>query len=531
MSVDETVREAPGRGEAPPGGPGVPGTRAPSSAEQPQPGPEPPDPGAPGVPPDDLVTRLLSAASYLRESFADAVARDLLWPSLVAMAPLWQVDARRLLQHARRARTARRLRDRRLAAVVGGLALTVLVWAGLSWSHPMPPLLSAVLAILLLVWVYGCAVAVTAQQYLAARRAAVAAAYEPDDTDDHLASASLDLAMSELNQANVVFAEAQSSLFLGSGAEVDQWELTIDLSRGQVHPGGRGPGREHKQPEPFTGADLQEYLRHAVPEVVQPRPASGHRLHVRGGTTAPVVELLRSGPVDADLVDAMRFRRPTTRVAPEVIGKYLAEPSEVARVYTFFQHSAWGGQVVITLFVSARVSNRTLFVEGRVYALRPLTASFYDVRGVSQRRWVELAAVLRRARRNALPLLVASPGRVWRARQAPMRPIDVRRLEREIVARRDLDFGANHSLREQFAARYDDGDHFPAVDERMYHQIFNRRVLECIGEFLVGRNIDTVEFTHQQASIVNRAVYRGDPYGPLNRSGQVGAVPGADPGD
>ena len=482
------------------------------------------------------MTRLLSAATYLRESFADAVARDLLWPSLVAMGPLWQVDASRLLQHARRARAARRARDRRLAAVLGCLLLTVLVWGALSLSHPMSPIAGAFLALLLVGWVYCCAVALAARHYLSARRSALLAFYGPDDTDRDIEPASLDLAVKELNEANVVFAEAESSPFLGSGSEIDHWALTIDLSRGVSSPAGPGARthqREHKQPDPFTGADLQEYLLRAVPEVVQPRPAAGHRLHVRGGTTAPVVDLFRSGPTGTDLVDAMRFRRPVARVSPEVIQRYLDEPNEVARIYTYFQHSAWGGQVVITLFVRALVSNRTLFVEGRVYALRPLIGRFYEVRGLSQRPWVELTDVLRQARANAIPLLFASPGRVRRALQNPLRPIEVRRIEREITGRRDLDFGANHTLREQFAARYDPGDHFPAIDERMYHQIFNRRVLECIGEFLTARNIDTVEFAHQQASIVNRSVYLGDLYGPLNRSGQPGEVPppGADPGD
>jgi len=567
MSIDDSVRESAGGGApagsirtADPEVAGGPGGANPPVNPEPevnpetwvlsgddQPLPEPPVPGGSGVPPDDLVTRLLCAATYLRDSFADAVARDLLWPSLVAMGPLWQVDASRLLQHARRARAARRARDRRLAAVVGCLLLTVLVWGGLSLSHPMNPIAGAILALLLLGWAYCCAVALTARHYLAARRAALAAFYDPDDTEPDIEPPSLDLALKELNQANVVFAEAESSPFLGSGSEIDHWALTIDLSRGStgsstsagaVVPGSRShqrehSQREHKQPDAFTGADLQEYLMTAVPEVVQPRPASGHRLHVRGGTTAPIVDLFRSGPLVPDLIDAMRFRRPVTRVSPEVIQRYLNEPNEAARVYTYFQHSAWGGQVVITLFVRALVSNRTLFVEGRVYALRPLVGRFYEVRGLSQRRWVELSQVLRQARANALALLVASPNRVRRAMQNPLRPIEVRRIDREIHGRRDLDFGANHTLREQFAAHFDPGDHFPAMDERMYHQIFNRRVLECIGEFLAAKNIDTVEFAHQQASIVNRAVYLGDLYGPLNRSGQPGEVPppGADPGD
>lgn len=468
---------------------------------------------------DDLVTRLLCATSYLTESFADAVAGALIRPTLVAMAPLWQVDAFRLVQHARRARAARRARDRWLAALLGCLLLTVLVAMQLVRTHQMSAVGVVLLAVLLSVWLYGCAVALLARQYLGARRAALAAAYGPDDTDEHMEPASLELALKDLNAANVVFFEADASPFLGSGNLVDHWVMTTDLSKGLVSTGTHHRGREHKQPDAFTGADLQEYLLKTVPELVQPRPAAGHRLHVRGGSTAPMVELFRYGPTVASPIEAMRLRRPMPWVPEQVIQRHLHDSTEAARVYTFFQHSAWGGQIVITLFVRAYVSNRTLFVEGLVYALRPLTRRFYEVRGVSERPLVELLGAVRQARANALSLMFTSPVRVWRALQNPLRPAELRRIDREVTGRRDLDFGAHQSLREQAATYYDNIDHFPAIDERMYHQIFNRRVLECIGEYLASKNVDTTEFTRQQTAIVNRTVNLGEVYGAMVNSG------------
>jgi hypothetical protein len=382
----------------------------------------------------------------------------------------------------------------------------------------MSPAGIALLTILLLLWVYCCAVVLIARQYLDARQAALAAAYGPDDTAENVEPPSLDLALKDLNRANVVFFEAEASPFLGSGDLVDHWVLTTDLSKGLVSTGPR-QRREHKQPDPFTGAELQEFLLTAVPEVVHPRPTSGHRLHVRGGSTAPLVELFRSGPTEANPIEAMRLRRPVPWVPESVIQRYLHESTEAARVYTFFQHSAWGGQIVVTLFVRAYVSNRTLFVEGLVYALRPLTRRFYEVRGLSQRPVVELSVALQQARAHALALLFTSPARVWRSLQNPMRPAESRRIEREITGRRDLDFGAHQSLRERAATYYDNIDHFPAIDERMYHQIFNRRVLERIGEFLASKNVDITEFARQQAVIVNRTVNIGDVYGAMINSG------------
>jgi hypothetical protein len=505
MSVDETMWGTRG-----PEGPGPPAP--PNTGENPEPAGDPPGPTE-GPAPDDLVTRLLCAATYLQESFADTVARDLIRPSLSAMAPMWQVDVHRLVQHARRARTARRMRDRWLAAVLGCLLLTVLGAIQLNRTGQLSGSQILLIAVLLVIWLYVCAIGFLARQYLGARRAAVAAAYGPDDTAPTVQPRSLDLALRELNQANVVFFEAEGSPFLGSGNLVDQWGLTIDLSKGLISSGSRVHAREHKQPDHFTGAELQEYLLKTIPEVVDPRPLAGHRLHVRGGSTAPLVELFQVGPLPANAIDAMRMRRPISRVSDPVIQRYLHESTEAARVYTYFQHSAWGGQIVITFFVRAYVSNRTLFVEGLVYALRPLTRRFYEVRGVSQRPWVELGIALRQARENALSLLFSSPARVWRAAQNPLRPAEVRRIERELVGRRDLDFGAGSSLRERAATYYDNIDHFPAIDERMYHQIFNRRVLESIGEFVASKNVDTTEFTRQQTAIINRTVNLGEVYG------------------
>ncbi len=470
---------------------------------------------------DDTVTRLLCAATYLRESFADAVVGDLVRPTLTAMAPLWKVDALRLVQHARRARAARRLRDRWLVAVLVCLLLTALIGFRARWTDGMSAGALAVLGLLLLVWAYVCAVALIARQYLGARQAAVAAAYGPDDTSPHVEPPLLEQALVDLNHANVVFFEADSSPFLGSGDRVHHWQLTIDLSRGLVGNGNGHGGREHKRPDPFTGAQLQEFLLRRVPDMVDPRPAAGHRLHVRGGSTAPVVDLFRSGPVSPDPIEALRLRRPVPHVPEQVVSRYLHDPNEAVRVYTFFQHSAWGGQIVVTLFVRAYVSNQTLFVEGVVHALRPLTRRFYEVRGVSQRPAVELLTALRQARVNAMSLLFTSPARVWRSLQNPLRPAELRRIDREVTGRRDLDFGARTSLRERAATYYDSIDHFPAIDERMYHQIFNRRVLECIGEFLASKNVDITEFARQQSLIVAQTVNLGGVEGALINSAGV----------
>jgi hypothetical protein len=173
-------------------------------------------------------------------------------------------------------------------------------------------------------------------------------------------------------------------------------------------------------------------------------------------------------------------------------------------VYTVFQQSSWGGQLVVTQFVRAFVSNQTLFIEVTVCALRPLRRLFYTVRGLSVRPPVEFISVAGQALADALPLLIASPGQLLRRkRRHRAQLIAARYVEREIRGKRDVDFGASRSLREE-AASEDLADHFASMDEQMMHQTFNRRVLECIGEFLESKDVDLSEFRIQQNLIMLR---------------------------
>jgi hypothetical protein len=460
--------------------------------------------------PDDLVTRLLSAATYMREGFADRVSGELLAPSRGALSPLWQVDAVQLARHAAQAQRFRRTRDVWLAASFGYLIVAGTLTLGLLFTGLLNVIQAILVWVILWVWAYLLAVVLVFRQARAARHAAVAVIYEPEAAvPPPLARPSVEQGLADLNRTNAVLFRGESSPFVGSGVNVDSWHLTLDVSkrvmpehgRRAMDPDGKVAARA-PAPKPITGADLQEALLETMPQRISPRPSSGNRLYVRGGSNALSVPLFRIGPIEKDPIEAINFRRPVTRIPEDRVRQYLHEPTEAARVYTYFEHSAWGGQVVVTLFVRAFVSNQTMFVEGLVYALRPLQRQFYAVRGLPVDRRTEVSSLLSAAFAEALPLLVAAPGqvvstllagRVARSRLAS--------TEAEIERRRDIDFGARSSLREQ-VANYNLGDSFAAADEQMFYQIFNRRAMECIGLFLENNGVDLAEFNGQAGSII-----------------------------
>jgi hypothetical protein len=460
--------------------------------------------------PSDLVTRLLCAAAYMREGFADRAGDELLTPSRGALSPLWQVDAVALARHVAQAKRLRHDRDVWLAATLGYFVLAIflsIAAAFLGWIHLTQ---MVVVWFVLFVWTYIVAVRLVYKQARTARRAAVAVTYEPEDAVvPPLERASAEQNLADLNRANAVLFRGESSPFVGSGVNIDAWHLTLDISKRSMPAHGRGEtdaeGKvtaRHAEPVPITGADLQAALLATMPQRISPRPASGNRLYVRGGSNALSVPLFRIGPVENDAVEALNFRRPVTRIPESQVREYMDEPTEAARAYTYFQHSAWGGQVVVTLFVRAFVSNQTMFVEGLVYALRPLQRQFYAVRGLAVNKRAEVTSLLPSALAESLPMMLQAPGEVavklLAGRAATLRS---QATEAEIQRRRDIDFGARSSLREQ-VANYTLSDPFAANDERIFYTIFNRRAMQCIGLFLESKGVDLGEFNGQAGGII-----------------------------
>ncbi|MCE0537110.1 hypothetical protein LWF15_16530 [Kineosporia rhizophila] len=471
-----TVNETTGR-------PGAPAT----GRHLAEPGPEP-------AQPDDLVTRLLGAACYLHDDIADFAHSSLLFPSRRALSPNWEVDVVALARHASRARELRATRDRWLnlalwsigAALIGSFVL--LVAGALN-------LFELVLVVMFLIfWAYVIAVWTVYTQLRAARRAAIGVVLDPRaDPPPPPASLAAEEALHDLNHCNAVLYRADGAPFVGSGVKLDNWQITIDISR------RTGPGSE-----PVTGADLQAALLELLPGKVSPRPSAQHRLYVRGGASALGVELYRIGPVERDLAEALHFRRPVTVVPSAHLQQYYDRRDESARVYTCFQQSALGGQVVVSLFVRAHVANQTLFVEGQVYALRPLHPELYEVRSLAAGGSAELQELGPVALSTATALLLNAPSAMMKnARTARQDAANAAEADTEIANRRDVDFGAVKSVREQ-VTNFDLGEHFAAADEELYYQVFVRRTMECIDLFLSSRGVDTTEFAGQSAEIISQ---------------------------
>jgi hypothetical protein len=358
------------------------------------------------------------------------------------------------------------------------------------------------------------------RHYRTVRRTAVSLAFDPDPpAAPPLADAGLEQRLDALRDANaVVF--TRDEVFVGSGEWIDHDTLIVDVSRKAKRDGGK-----RRAPEDFDGYELHQHLLAALPRGLHPAPLAGHRLYVRGGaarvgTGAPIFP---HGPVQGGLEAQLMFRRPVNHVPDAVLERFLHEPDENARVYTAFEQRGWGGQVAVTLFVRAKVVvGRTLFVELNVLRQRQLMEVFWDVDSIRLQAADEIPALIRSVLPRAVPVLIGSPRRLWRAWRAP------RNLRRELtqtargMARhRYWDLGASSSLREDSAsAVVSETDHFPWADEEMFYQMLTARLLDCIKDFLDSKGVDTSSFEKQQVTFVEKTTVKArDIYGSAVNNG------------
>src|SRR3954452_9802548 len=464
--------------------------------------PPPPRPRVPFVVPRDVVTRMLCSTVHLKGAFADHVLDNLVDPTHRAMAPNWNIDSPMLVRHAQQARNRRMARDTQLLWVFLFLVAGEVLAIGLGATGRISITLSALLAIAIWVAAYAASFATVWAPYSLIHQSSIAAigikgadlkAAKPEPLDPEIEEA-----LVAADEANTILFSG-SSPFIGSGELLDRWTVTVDLRTGAKRPDGT-----REVPERFDNAELHEALRVAIPNAIGPDPVAGNRLYVIGGHALAVGGLFRSGPVPEDGEAMVRFRRPVPSVPDSVIKGFMDKPHQSARPYTFFELTAWDGQVVVTLFIRVLVTYPSLFVEMAVCALRPPQGRYGEVGtirlGPGVHRWPIFRAVFPMTMR----LMLGSPGRQYRLlRGKRSYRLALKDLELTLKERFDVNFSAGPSLREEIA-RNDNPLHFGFVDEEMFYRIFNQASMDCLRSWLVDRKIDVADFDRQHVKITEK---------------------------
>ncbi|MEU1307713.1 FHA domain-containing protein [Streptomyces cinnamoneus] len=296
--------------------------------------------------------------------------------------------------------------------------------------------------------------------------------------------------------------------FAGSGLLVDEWSFAIDIQQGAT--GGDGV---RKKPKPFEAADLHTALIQALRELGIPDLRVDERLFVSGYDVRGDTRLLPD-----------RFEPPVTSIGPEVIRGRPTGPGAPSRAYVCVEVPAWGGQLVVTLFVRAVRTHGSLFLESIAFTLPPLLGRYQAVDTLRLRSGAgALADAVVAASARTLPDLLSSPVATARHVRRRYRAHRRRRGQKRYIRHGyPFDYGALPSIREE-AAGEDRVRYFLELDEIMVVKVVQERVLKSVADFLAAHDVDLAEFASHQTTINNSTVNNNNDnrirFGNINGSG------------
>jgi len=478
-------------------------TRHPAGS-RPDPGLPPPPPNhAPAPPVDDdarsMTTRQLAASTQLVPGFADLVIRQVVDEPYRALAPVFGADLGVVTRWALAARRRRLVRDLVLATVLVGLMallghgvlthrddLTNATGAtgATDWWRPY----ATVGALLLGVGWLTVAVEMWTTEYLVLRRRLSARHFDPGQAPQAWsgrAQARL-AAVAERPAGNLIVCSHYCP-FAGSGFLVDDWDRPIDIRKGMPLGNGR-----RESPRPFTVGELYDVLIAAARRIGLDNLRVAERLFVDGLNVTQDRGLLPDP-----------LRPPLTRVDRQVIRLMPDGLGATKRSYVSIEVPAWGGALVVTMYLRAVQVRGTLYLEWSAYALLPMLPEYYAVDGLPHR--TSLGCALSAAFRAAVqlpPALLRSPMALARrfgyARRAAAHR---RRQRRAIRAGHPFDYGAEYSIRE-IACGADEGTYFLGRDLSRALHTTQQHLLNTIGDFLESRGIDSENFQRVQQNLV-----------------------------
>jgi hypothetical protein len=425
----------------------------------------------------DASTRYLCAGAHVDPAFTRDVLRLILGQPRRAVGPANGVDTALVIRHCIAANRRRLLRDCGLT-----LVLAAMVWA---WVTQRP---GGVVAGLVAAWgLVFLERAVIRFEVLAVRlRAHGWSPYLPT-------SARLQARLDEIVTAqsdNVTVFDAYDP-FVGSGVKVGAWSFVVDLTKGKDELGAR------RRPEPV---DVGE-LRHRVTEAVQ---ATG----IDGLTVEEVVHAAEEAVAGLPLLRTNRLGRPSGFLDAAVVRKLRNTPTDGRRHFQRIQVTAWGGELVVTIFL------RFLEIRGRLYAeatyklLSPVAHSWRVVDRIEPAPMpLEILRMTGASILAAIPALLLAPlhllGEAWRA--CVSQPL--KRWE-EGVAIRDGGLpqcGTLTTVRQRGAStaywRY-----FQHLDEERYVKLLERSILDTVVGVLDEHGVDTSELVERQTTILNEGV-------------------------
>jgi hypothetical protein len=388
------------------------------------------------------------------------------------------VDLRRVAVECRRAAGRKFTRD---AALLGVLLLLVLVLA-LTRSAP-----AAVFLILLAVEI------VHFEAWFSTHRIVARRMLRGQFTAEDPATASRELDyIREAQEGNVTVYSGYGP-FAGVGFSHGGWSFAINLSEG-----AQGIDR------PRT-----------------PRPISIPELYARVVTDIDALDVPGMEQRDHVFVDGRRLReeprlllpvkdvpaRPHASLPAAEVQALVGKSGERLRHYKVIRVNAWGGELVVSVFVRFMKVEQALFAEVSYFLLPPLNEACHIADRISPTPgWRDHVRLIASS-------VVMTPVALWRAFGGVKshvfheRTVFKRAKRARIQAQSDpsYDFGAPPSVRQiQMSGHY--RQYFQQLDRDMYVKVIEERLLDSLINYLDEHDIDTGDLRMRSMTVMNNGV-------------------------
>jgi hypothetical protein len=428
----------------------------------------------------DEATRYLAAATQDDIHYARKVRSRIVSEPFRALAPVYGADVAVVARWALSSLRRRFWRDVALAAL---FAIGIVLLA-VSWSSWLP---TAVAMVVVAAGIVTCEKFLIRRTFIKYMRRGVfnpAKAPRPGDK----MSRKLERAKQRSCGNLVVFRD--DSPFVGSGVQMHQWHLTIDVSHGAASRDGA-----QLKPADFTSAELHEAIIEAMGKIGLPDVHAEERLFVNG-------RYLQDNPHLLPGWDPHDAAPPPESVDEGVLRRAVLYPTPDARVYVCADIPSWQGQLVTTLFARAVHAGGSVYIEWNFHVLPPLRGWFPHLDDLYDEPLAEqIPKALGLGLLYAVPAFLKSPFALavhaWRK---PMKK--ARRSMQAWKIRHDqvFDYGALPSIRED-ACGFSTKRYFLGSDEDMDILLLQEALIHAIEDFLARHNVDLTEF-RDQAQVV-----------------------------
>jgi hypothetical protein len=208
--------------------------------------------------------------------------------------------------------------------------------------------------------------------------------------------------------------------------------------------------------------------------------------------------------------DRIILPNPVGKPVQHIDNNYLKSADDFrVRQYKHISVSAWGNDVVFSIFMRCVIKGKNLFVEVARYLLPPVSNQYRKHAESTNKSFSAIAGI-------TLSSLVLGPingyfawlillGKFINFISQTLELQD-RKLRNEIKKNSNFNYGVASSLREDVSGT-SYLHYFQKFDREMYVKILDNEILETLLSFLDDHNIDTSQLRERQTTILNNGIF------------------------